>query len=165
AFAQVCGLRAGGLRAGGDPLLDQFNLIAGQFLVALRHFAVSDQIEKQAPAGLARHKDRAVVTALENQSAQAQVETAFEFLAFAVTLEAMRLEDRTDVFLEHWRSGGEDGREGQPPPADHRGNLASVHIPKSMFTRQKQRARRMSFDYWLGGHAGDCRSARLSHVL
>src|SRR5439155_18400846 len=109
ALAQVGGLGTGGLRASSDPLLDQRHLFAGELLVALRHFAGVDQFEKQAAVGLAWDEDRAVVTALEDQPAQTQVETAFELLAFAMTLEAMRLEDRADILIERRWSGCEDG--------------------------------------------------------
>src|SRR5438132_1022127 len=67
-------------------------------------------------------EDRSVVATLEHQPAQAQVEAGFQLLAFAVTFEAMRLEDRADVLLERRWSSGDDGRGSKQQPADQRGN-------------------------------------------
>lgn len=103
------GFRAGRLRAGGDPFFDQRDLFAGELLFALWHLPAVNHLEEQAPVRLAGNEHRAVVTTLEHQPAQAQVEAAFEFLPFAMTLETMRLEDRPDVFFERHRRGGEDG--------------------------------------------------------
>jgi len=57
ALAQSAG-RAGGLRAGGDPLLDQRHLFTRELLVAFRHFTAVDQLEKQTTVGFARDEDR-----------------------------------------------------------------------------------------------------------
>src|SRR6266481_6107593 len=62
------------------------------------------------------------------QPAQAQVEAAFQLLAFAMTFEAMRLEDRADVLLERRRSGGDDRRGIEEQPADRYGHRVRVHF-------------------------------------
>ena len=74
-----------------------------------------NQLEKQTLAGLAWDNHRAVVASLEHQTPQAQVEAAFQLLAFTVTFEAMRLEDRAYVLLERgWNSReGMTGKEQQ----------------------------------------------------
>src|SRR5262249_48627419 len=115
-FAQFAGLRAGRLCAGNDPLPDQRHLFAGEFLVALRHFAAPDQFEQRALIGLAWDKDRAVVTSLKNQTTQTQVEAAFQLFAFAVALEAVRLENRTDIFFEDWGRGDGCRHESKEQP-------------------------------------------------
>ena len=148
ALAQVGWLGACSLRAGGNPLLDQRQLFAGELLVALRHFAAVNHFEKQAPLGLAGDEDRSVVAALEHQPAQAQVEAGFQLLAFAVTFEAMRLEDRADVLLERRWSGDDDGRGSKQQPADQRGNLVRVHLSKSTSGSQKERARNNDLRLW-----------------
>ena len=104
ALSQLGRLGAVGRRAGGDPLFDQRHLFAGELLVALRHFAAMNQLEEQTLAGLAGDDHRAVVASLKHQTPQAQVEAALQLLAFTVTFEAMRLEDRAYVFLERRRS-------------------------------------------------------------
>jgi len=68
-----------------------------------------NQLEKQTLAGLAGDNHRPFVASLEHQPAQAQVEATFQLLAFTVTFEAMRLEDRAYVLLERRRSSREGG--------------------------------------------------------
>src|SRR5207247_2281145 len=51
ALAQLGWLGACRLRASGDPLLDQRHLFTGEFLVALRHFATVNQLEKRTSIG------------------------------------------------------------------------------------------------------------------
>src|SRR5207248_4137207 len=89
------------LRACHDPLLDQGHLFRSELLIALRHFAAGNELQKQTPIGLARNDHRAVVPAVEHQMAQAQVEAALELVAFTVAFKAMRFENRADVLLEH----------------------------------------------------------------
>jgi len=74
-----------------------------------------NQLEKQTLVGLAGYNYRTFVASLKHQTPQAQVEAAFQFFAFTVTFEAMRLEDRAYVFLEgRWSSReGMTGREQQ----------------------------------------------------
>src|SRR5207248_994489 len=128
ALAQLGWFGAGGLRAGGDPLFDQRHLFAGELLVALRHFTTMNQLEKQTLAGLAWDNHRAVVAPLKHQTPQAQVEAAFQLLAFTVTFEAMRLEDRAYVLLERRRSSAANRKGSQQQPADSGGNLVRAHF-------------------------------------
>jgi hypothetical protein len=56
--------------------------------------------EEETFVWLAGHEDWAIVAALEHEPAQAQIDTALQFLALAVTIETMGLEDRADVLFE-----------------------------------------------------------------
>ena len=76
---------------------------AREFLFAPRHLAAVHHREEQALVRLARNDHRAIVAALEHEPAQAQVDSTFQFLAFAVAIETVRLEDGADVFLERRR--------------------------------------------------------------
>lgn len=117
-------LRARDLRATGNPLADDFDLLLGKFLLRLGHFAIADQREERTLFRLARDDGCAVLAALREQVAEARVEAALELLSFAVAGEAIGFEDGSDVFLEGQRGrrgglgGGGEGSGGQQGPGN-----------------------------------------------
>src|SRR5262249_14492788 len=100
-------LRLGGLdlRAGRDPPLQHLDLRGGPLLFGGRHLTAPPPLRGPALVGLPADDRGARVAALHEQPAEAEVEPALEFLALAVALEAVRLEQRPDVSVERRRHG------------------------------------------------------------
>src|ERR1043165_5384982 len=108
-FFDVGRLGAGGFFAPSDPPVDPRHFVPRLFLIALWHLAALNLLEEQAFFGFARDDDGPFIATLEHQSAQAQIQAAFQLLTLAVTIETMRLEDGSNVLLEGGGSGGERG--------------------------------------------------------
>ena len=66
-----------------------------------------DHLEEQALLGFARNDHWSIVATLEHEPAQTQIETASQLLTLAMTIETMRLEDRTNVFFKDGRRSAE----------------------------------------------------------
>jgi hypothetical protein len=96
-----------------DPTFEQQQFRLGKRFAALGHFTGSGEFEESAFFRLTGDHYIAPFGSVEHETAEAQVDAALGFLAFAVTLEAMRLEDGADVPFKNGVFGqGTVGREG-----------------------------------------------------
>ena len=135
-------LRSRGLRAAIDPSFDERDLSRGQLLVALRHLTAVNQFEQRAAFRFAGNDHRTILAALQHQPTQTQIQPALQLLALAVAIEAVRLEDGPDVFLEGQRRRSED-RDGHEQPrtrdqqSDHGGPGALHALRRISFTTRQ----------------------------
>jgi len=103
-FADLFRFGPADLSPGGDPAANEINVFFRELLFPRRHFSVADPLVQQTLVALPGHHGGAGIAALDDPAAQAEIQIAFEFLALAVTREAIRLEDRADVLFVEQRT-------------------------------------------------------------
>jgi hypothetical protein len=118
-LGNLCGLGSQRGRALFDPVLDLGDLFRRKFLLALGHLARRQHLQHHALAGLAWDHHVAGFAVREHEAPQPEINAALEFLALTVAIEAMRLENWTDVALEGERGRSQDGGSEAGREKDH----------------------------------------------
>jgi hypothetical protein len=100
AFGERGRFRSEGWGAGGDPDFDPIDLRRGELAVPLGHFTGTEKAHDQTFCGVAWCDRWTGVPTAKEGSTEAQVQTAFRLVSFAMAVEAMFLENRPDVAFE-----------------------------------------------------------------
>ena len=99
AWGKLLGLFAQCRGARGDPAFDGRDLLGRSFLLAGGHFAGFHPFEQQAGRGIARLDGRPAVAAADQEPLEPQIEIAFQRLPAAMTVKAIRFEDRPNILF------------------------------------------------------------------
>ena len=106
-------LGAGGLGAGGDPLLQDGNVAVFELRFALWHLAGLHQLDEMAFRGITRNDRRAAFAAFLNETGQPHIEAAFGLTLFTVAVKAVRLQNRAYILFKGQSTSGSPGGSGR----------------------------------------------------
>ena len=126
--AQCLGLGSCRGGPGDDPPAEHVDLGGCQLLAVLsrRHLARGHTLDQQARLGFARHDRRTRFASGDQESPQPQIQICLELSGLAVALEAVCLEDATDVPFERQPRRGRRG-EGRDQAEQECGECQESH--------------------------------------